>query len=68
MVIMATEVWLVVSVSGYVDMRDSPMKTKRGYFSRMHSPKTTAPTPIKIMIGEDHLATITVLSRPKSFT
>jgi len=40
---------------------------KRGYFSRMHSPKTTAPTPIKIKMGEDHLATTTALSRPKSF-
>ena len=42
--------------------------TKRGYFSRMHSPKTTKPTPTKIMMGEDHLATTTVLSRPRSFT
>ena len=64
---MAMGVWLVVSVLGYVDSRDRPMKTKRGYFSERHSPKTTAPTPIKIMMGEDHLATTTVLSRPKSF-
>ena len=61
-------VWLGTIWYGYVGMRDRPMKSKRGYFSRMHSPKTTKPTPTKILMGEDHLATTTALSRPRSFT
>ena len=57
-----------LSVDGYEPTDDNLISIKKGYFSRGHSPTTTKPRPIKIMTGEDHLATTTALSRPRSFT
>ena len=62
-------VWLMDSNLGYIDIHDNLKFLEEGYFkTSIYSPKIAQPRPIKIMMGEDHLATTTALSRPRSFT